>query len=202
MFKFRHMLLVTSLLFLPLFAQAQINDGFYIGGGLGLSTFKLDEVKDDGGDIEGELVDESGFSYGINAGYAISNGILFEMGYRSLYSDSHSPYEDFEIDTDLIATTLGMKLILPVENGWGLLLSFGYGYYDVQYTYIETGYENETFGESSGGLYYGAGINYSFKDNLWMTLAFERHSFDDGTWGGGKVEASVDDLSLKMYYFF
>jgi hypothetical protein len=35
-----------------------------------------------------------------------------------------------------------------------------------------------------------------------MTLAFERHSFDDGTWDGGKVEASVDDLSFKMYYFF
>jgi Outer membrane protein beta-barrel domain len=120
MFKFRRILLVTSLLFLPLFAQAQINDGFYIGGGLGLSTFKLDEVKDDDGDIEGELVDENGFSYGINAGYAISNGILFELGYQSLYNSSHSPYEDFEIDTDLIATTLGMKLILPVDNGWGL----------------------------------------------------------------------------------
>ena len=198
---FRLLLITTSIVF-PILSQAELPEGFFVGGSIGQSSFELDETNDSDGDTQGVFFDESSLGFGGHMGYSMSTGLLFDVGYKSLFDGGDQIGNDYEREAEILATTIGIKTFLPINQGWGMLLSFGLGLYDVEYRLKEAGEADEVFGEKSNGYYYGAGLSYDMSEDMWLSLSLENHNFDDDTWKNGKVKANITDISMKLYYLF
>ncbi len=182
-------------------AEPDLMAGFYMGGGLNYTNLELD------GEQSSILVDDSSVGYGVIAGFSLNPNIAFELGYKDFGTIEENYESGNSSDTELSATTLAMKINLPIDAGVGLFLGFGYGRYDGEFLFTDTrgtGGQKTEFDEN--GYFVQMGLRYAVWEKLSLGLSYQYHGFKvDNQFDQsdiGSVDSTLSEISMDAMYEF
>ncbi|CCK75901.1 OmpA-like transmembrane domain protein [Oleispira antarctica RB-8] len=173
---------------------AVANEGYFSGEVLLGKTDQ--ELKSDFGDTDG---DDS--SFGIRGAYNLNKNVAFELGYMN-----HGEIDDTYIDefgdtiNDRFSSTafnLGVKGVIPFENGFSLHGRLGLSFWDVELEETDSAFPGETFkGDDSGtDFYYGIGAQYTINEQF--TIGAEYTLSEYGIKSGGDFTGLDADIDVK-----
>ncbi|MDN3611815.1 porin family protein [Vibrio ostreicida] len=209
-------LILATLLFSPL-TFAQSYEGFYVGGGLGSTTFSDDGYYNDvdttlsGYGYETKTSSETdGLSYRLIGGYQFNRIIAVEAQYTKYGSvKANTKLNNTTIGTsesDYSSFTVAANLGYTFDNGIRPFVTAGLGSISVD----QTNHSNSTsasnnfsFSDSATALRVGAGMEYSpemFKGGA-VRLAYEVDHFGLDT-GGKTYTQSIGSFYLGGTYKF
>ena len=148
-------------------------------------------------------------SFGFRGAYLATETIAVELAYQE-YGDIDNSYPalvDGGTITDNISSkayTLGMKGLLPFDNGFSLHARAGISFWDYRLDIDNSNFpKNRTTLKDDGtGLYYGIGMQYALNDHIDIGLEYTvtemRVRLDTGT----AVEHDVKNLGLALTYSY
>lgn len=181
------MLAAAALYSLPAVAQKAPETGFYVGGGLGISSFS------DGCRLGGSC-DDNDTAIKVFGGYQVNKYVAGELGVVDLgsaQSTAGGATDEFKVK----AWELSAVGSLPLAQRFSVFGRLG--------LYFARAEENTNFsGDSShtnNDLTYGVGVRYDFSRNLAVRGELQRY----GDVGGGDVRrADIDLLGVSVLWMF
>jgi OOP family OmpA-OmpF porin len=152
-------------------------EGLYVGGNLGSSHFK-------GDDIGGLSTDRSDTGLKVYGGYSLTPNLAFEAGYARTgkFNSAAGELKGSGLFVDAVG-------ILPLGSGFSALGSVG----------LFNGKLSSSTAGSDHGMSYklGAGLEYAINANVGVRGQWERYRFD-----ALDIKASTDLYSVGVNYRF
>ncbi|MFC1750416.1 porin family protein [Pseudomonadota bacterium] len=143
-------------------------------------------------------------SIGIRGAYQFNERIAIELAFHN-YGETDDTYIDSFGDTinDKIETTsinIGVKGVLPLENGFSLAGRLGVAMWD--YTLNETDSSLPGFvinSEDDGtDIYYGIGAQYDFNEKVFVGMEYTITEMDVSLFGIVAADHEVKNFSLSV----
>jgi opacity protein-like surface antigen len=227
--SFTSMRLVFLALFLatPGLSLAQVGSnqdpikGFYLGGGIGVSTLYSQE--DEWWDADSETGDP-GFTYALTGGYRFSRYFGVEVSY---FDGSDLDWDDglirvrappsplvddtyrIDADVELSSFQLSGLAILPFANTAEVYVRGGLSFWDADsdltFTTAPAGVATEIQNSDDGvGFVIGVGGGVSVTKNLHLRLDYNMYELDEDVLGLGSTDydAYVSSLTFQALYRF
>lgn len=165
----RFITLFLTALMLGTAAQAE---GFYAGGGLGLTQIEDEDA--------GISFDDSAIGWRVFGGYEFTPNFALELGYVDS-GEAEDSIGGIDVDADLTAWTVTGLGILPVNDSWDV---FGkLGYYDGESEVSALGVSAD---DSESGFTLGAGARFKLSDTVAIRGDFDWYDSDiDTLWSIG-----------------
>jgi OOP family OmpA-OmpF porin len=182
----------------------QRDDGFYVGGGLGGTSLKLDTSGLIGSKKETDI------GWKLFAGYQINRYAAVEAGYYDLGKASFNGQFAVAIPPILAGTPTSVSLRsdafalsavgnLPLANsGFALVGRLGVAHAK-SHADVTVGLTGGTISENSTELTYGLGLRYNFTPEIAVRAEWERFRVGGSNVGG---KSDVDLFSLNALYRF
>lgn len=172
--------IVNALVCASLLAAAAAHaEGLVVGGSIGTSRYKGDDV----GGLSTDRSDTGGKIYG---GYQFNPNFSLETGYATLgkFQSAAGEAKGTGVFVDAVGT-------LPLSNNFSLLGRVGA---------FNGKFENAFAGTTDKGtnVKVGAGVQYDFSPNLGLRGEWERYRFD----ATGGTKANADLYSVGLNYKF
>lgn len=154
-------------------------------------------------ELQGNFGDRAGddTSFGIRGSYKLNKNIGFELSYIDHGEADVTFIDEFgdtiNDQTSSTAFNLGVKGIIPLENGFSFHARLGMSFWDVELEETDSSFPGETFkGDDSGSdLYYGIGGQYAI--NSKFTLGLEYTVSEYGVKPSGDLTGLDADLEVK-----
>ena len=222
--SFTSMRLVFLALFLviPGLSLAQVGSnqdpikGFYLGGGIGLSTLYSQE--DDWWDADSETGDP-GFTYALTGGYRFSRYFGVEVSY---FDGSDLDWDDslifipalgdtyrIDADVDLSSYQVSGLAILPFANIAEVYVRGGLSFWDadsdLRFTTVPAGVVTTSQNSDDGvGFVIGVGGGVSVTKNLHLRLDYSMYELDEDVLGLSSTDydAYASSLTFQALYRF
>ena len=160
-------------------AAAAHAEGLVVGGSLGSSRYK-------GDDVGGLSTDRSSTGGKLYGGYEFTPNFSLEAGYADLgkFQSAAGEAKGTGVFVDVVGT-------VPLANNFSLLGRVGA---------FNGKLENTFAGSTDKGtnLKVGAGVQYDFSKNLGLRGEWERYRFD--ATGGGKANADLYSVGLNYRF--
>lgn len=143
-------------------------------------------------------------SIGIRGAYQFNENIAIELAYQN-YGEADDTYIDEFGDTinDKFETTsinLGVKGILPLENGFSLNGRLGVAMWDYELKETDSSFPGVVFNLDDDGtdFYYGIGAQYDFKENVYIGIEYTITEIDLSLLGIVSADHEVKNFSLSI----
>lgn len=178
-----------------------------------LSTFANDEssfaaellVGTTNQEVEGDDGDD--ISFGLRGIYNINANVGIEASYQNYGEADYSYIDGFgdkineKVSSDSIS--VGIKGILPFDNGFALNARFGIAFWNVDGDITDSSLPGVTFSGSDSGndIYYGIGGQYSINDKAIIGLEYTMAEFGtklDGDLQGVSADVEISSLALSF----
>lgn len=160
------------------------------------------EVSANGASASGDDV-----SFGIRGAISLHKNISAELSYHN-YGEADDTYIDGFGDTinDKLTTTafnLGVKGILPLDNGLSLNARIGVSFWDSELEETDSSFPGQIFKADDDGtdLYYGIGAQYDINSNIYVGAEYTLTKMDIST-EGVSADFEVDNISLSLGFKF
>ena len=160
------------------------------------------EVSANGSSASGDDV-----AFGIRGVMTLNKNVAAELSYHN-YGEAEDTYVDEFGDTinDKLSTTafnLGVKGILPLENGLSLNARVGVSFWDSEFEGTDSSAPGIIFKADDDGtdLYYGIGAQYDINPNLYVGAEYTLTKMDIST-VGISADFEFDNLSLSLGFKF
>ena len=191
--------------------------GFYLGGGIGLSTLYSQE--DEWWDADSETGDP-GFTYALTGGYRFSRYFGVEVSY---FDGSDLDWDDgfidiptlpgnaysIDADVDLSSYQVSGLAILPFANTAEVYVRAGLSFWDAdsELTFTPAGIGPVTTSQNSDdgvGFVIGVGGGVSVTKNLHLRLDYSMYELDEDVLGLGSTDydAYASSLTFQALYRF
>jgi OmpA-OmpF porin, OOP family len=190
-------------------AQSADKAGWYAGLDVGRSRLGMN-----GSDVDGALanqgiasssrLDQSGTSYGVNAGYRFNNYFALEGAYQRLGSFEYSASSGSDtIDGKFKASALSLAGvgIYPLSSQWSLFAKAGATRIDAK---LEASSESgltptQNTSHNGTGLLFGAGATYDFDRNLYARAGWDRYTkVGDSSTGSGPIDLYMFGVGMRF----
>jgi OmpA-OmpF porin, OOP family len=190
-------------------AQSADKAGWYAGLDVGRSRLGMN-----GSDVDGALanqgiasssrLDQSGTSYGVNAGYRFNNYFALEGAYQRLGSFDYSASSGSDtIDGKFKASALSLAGvgIYPLSSQWSLFAKAGVTRTDAK---LEASSESgltptQNTSHNGTGLLFGAGATYDFDRNLYARAGWDRYTkVGDSSTGSGPIDLYMFGVGMRF----
>jgi OOP family OmpA-OmpF porin len=181
---------------LPVFAE---EGAFSADILLGKTTQKVNSASDDATSI------------GIRGAYNINKNVALEASYQNYGEASWNSNDDFanqvDIGADTAAFNLGVKGILPLDDGFSLHARAGLSFWDVDIEVKNSFTPGVVYKGSDSGndFYYGVGAQYSVNEKLSIGLEYTVAKYEvkpDGDLKGNDEDLELDTLALTVSFNF
>lgn len=146
-------------------------------------------------------------SFGIRGGISLNQNVSAELSYHN-YGEADDTYIDNFGDTinDKLTTTafnLGIKGVLPLENGLSLNARIGVSFWDTELEQTDSFFPGQIFKADDDGkdLYYGIGAQYDINPNIYVGGEYTLTKMDIST-EGVSADLDVDNISLSLGFKF
>jgi len=146
-------------------------------------------------------------SFGVRGAYSLNENFSVEGAYQS-YGETDDTYIDEFGDTinDKLSSTalsLGIKGILPLDNGVSLNARAGISFWDAEIKETDSAFPGETFkGDDNGNdLYYGIGAQYQINPQIFIGVEYTMTKMGIST-EGVSADFDVKNISLSLGYKF
>lgn len=192
------------------FAIAE-DSGWYIGGNIGQSRAKIDDIGITrnllgGGFITTSIVDDKRDSgYKLYGGYQFNENFALEGGYFDLgqfgYVATVVPAGTLTGRIRLKGVNIDAVGILPISEQFSVFGRVGLNYAQARDNFVGTGFVNvlnPNPSKSDTNYKFGIGLQYDFTPAFGMRLEAERYRIDDAVGNKG----DIDLLSLGLTYKF
>lgn len=192
------------------FAIAE-DSGWYIGGNIGQSRAKIDDIGITrnllgGGFITTSIVDDKRDSgYKLFGGYQFNKNVALEGGYFDLgqfgYVATVVPAGTLTGRIRLKGVNIDAVGILPISEQFSVFGRVGLNYAQAKDNFVGTGFVNvlnPNPSKSDLNYKFGIGLQYAFTPAFGMRLEAERYRIDDAVGNKG----DIDLLSLGLTYKF
>lgn len=156
-------------------------------------------------DVEGDDGDDT--SLGLRGVYNINSNAGIEASYQN-YGEADYSYIDSFGDTINEKTSsdsinIGIKGILPFENGFALNARLGIAFWNVDAEITDSSVPGVTFSGAGSGndIYYGIGGQYSISDKAVIGLEYTMAEFGvspDGDLQGVSVDVDLSTFALSV----
>ena len=160
------------------------------------------EISNNGASSSGDAT-----SFGVRSAISLNKNVSAEFSYHN-YGETDDTYIDGFGDTinDQLKTTafnLGIKAVLPLENGLSLNARLGVSFWDFEYEGTDSSFPGQVFKADDDGndLYYGVGAQYDLNTNVYVGAEYTLSKLDVST-SGVTADLDVDNLSLYLGYKF
>ena len=221
-FTFVRAVFLALFLAIPGLSLAQVGSnqdpikGFYLGGGIGLSTLYSQE--DEWWDADSETGDP-GFTYALTGGYRFSRYFGVEVSY---FDGSDLDWDDslifipalgdtyrIDADVDLSSYQVSGLAILPFANTAEVYVRAGLSFWDadsdLRYTTVPAGVVTTSQNSDDGvGFVIGVGGGVSVSKNLHLRLDYSMYELDEDVLGLGSTDydAYASSLTFQALYRF
>lgn len=158
------------------------------------------ELSSDYGDTEGDDT-----SIGIRGAFLLNKNFALELSYHD-YGEADDSYIDgwgdnIKDSLDSSSFNLGVKGILPLNNGFSLHARLGVAFWDVELSETDSAFPGETFkGDDSGNdFYYGIGAQCAINEKFTIGVEYTVSEFDTeigGDFRGFKADVETDTVAL------
>jgi opacity protein-like surface antigen len=146
-------------------------------------------------------------SIGIRGSYFFNKNLAFELSYQS-YGETDDVRVDSFGDTihDKIKTTafnLGLKGILPIENGFSIHGRLGLSSWDWELSSVDSSMPGFVFESDDNGtdFYYGLGLQFDIDDNFFAGAEYTIMELDVDV-NSFSIDHKVSNLSAFVGYKF
>jgi opacity protein-like surface antigen len=146
-------------------------------------------------------------SFGIRGAFSLSENFAIEGAYQS-YGETDDTYIDDFGDTinDKLSSTalsVGVKGIIPFNNGVSLNARAGISFWDVELEETDSYFPGQTFKADDNGndLYYGLGAQYDINSQVTVGLEYTITKMGIST-EGVSADFDVKNISLSLGYKF
>ena len=146
-------------------------------------------------------------SLGIRGAYKLHKNIALEVAYQD-YGETDSTFVDGWGDfiNDKVSSkafNLGVKGILPFDNGLSLNARIGLSIWDAEIKETDSAFPGETFKADDNGNdpYFGLGLQYDIDDQFVVGVEFAYTEMDVSLYGIS-VEHEVKNFALSVGYKF
>ncbi len=191
----------------PLMAQTttDYNEGWYMGGNMGISTANIDKDK-----ITQNLTnysysdDEQDLGYKLFGGYQFNKNFALEGGYFNLGKFDYSlstPNGSLDGNIKVMGLNLDAVAILPITEDFSAFARIGANYAQAKDSFGTTG--NISISDNSPkkndlNYKFGAGLQYAVTNALALRLEAERYRINDAVGNDG----DIDLFSIGLIYKF
>lgn len=169
-------------------AQADITDfdspRIYTGIGYGQYSFEYDDRENDV-----DFDDDSQMLKGY-IGSQFNEHFSLELAYQNFDEAS-----DIDNKAEVDGISLAARLAAPITNNFSAYAKGGWLEWDADVTQ-ELAVGSVTTSRDGGDVFYGAGIEYAFTDNVQARLEYERYELDDD------IDPQMDVASVSLQYMF
>ena len=142
-------------------------------------------------------------SFGVRGAFSLSENFAIEGAYQS-YGEADDTYIDSFGDTinDKLTTTalnIGVKGIVPLDNGVSLNGRLGISFWDAELKETDSAFPGQTFKADDDGndLYYGIGIQYKINSQIFIGAEYTITKMDIST-NGVSADLDVNNISLSL----
>lgn len=191
----------------PLMAQTttDYNEGWYMGGNMGISTANIDKDKITQNFINPSYNDdEQDLGYKLFGGYQFNKNFALEGGYFNLGKFDYSlstPNGTLNGDIKVMGINLDAVAILPITEDFSAFARIGANYAQAKDSFATTGtisILDNSPKENDLNYKFGAGLQYAVTKALALRLEAERYRINDAVGNDG----DIDFFSIGLIYKF
>ena len=146
-------------------------------------------------------------SFGVRGAYSLNENFSLESAYQS-YGETDDTYIDSFGDTinnklSSTALSLGIKGVIPLDNGLSLNARVGISFWDAEIKETDSAFPGETFkGDDNGNdLYYGIGAQYQINPQIFIAAEYTMTKMGISE-AGLSADFDVKNISLSLGYKF
>jgi OOP family OmpA-OmpF porin len=177
---------------LPVLAESNLSAEFLVGSAEQESSIESFDI-----------ISDNDLSLGIRAALKVTPNIAFELAYQ----DYGTAEDSYTVDNDTVtigvsssAVNVGVKGIIPFENGLSLNGRIGLSLWDAEFEASALGETGKT-DDNDSDLYYGLGLQYNISPELMVGVEYAYTDMDVSL-EGVSVDHEVNNLSLSLGYKF
>lgn len=146
-------------------------------------------------------------SYGIRGSYLANKNIALELAYQNYGETDKSYPEEGGTTSEMLsssAITLGVKGILPFDNGFSLHARAGLSVWDYKVAVTNTAFleEGVSLKDDGNDLYYGIGMQYAINPQLSIGAEYTMTEMGATVADVVSIDNEVKNLGLTLSFNF
>lgn len=159
--------------------------GFYVGAGYGQYSFQFEDSENDI-----DFDEDAGVLKGY-VGAQFNSYLALELGYQNF-----DELNDADSNAEVDGYSLALLLTAPLAERFSVYAKGGWFEWESQLSTNTPEFIDISSTQDGGDIFYGAGLQYAFTDNILARIEYERFELDD------EIDADLDLASVSVQYKF
>lgn len=161
------------------------NTGVYVGAGYGQYSFQFEDREndidfdDDGGVLKGYV------------GAQFSPYVGLEFAYQNF-----DELSDLDSNAEVDGYSLALRLSAPLTEHFSVYAKGGWFEWEAELSADTPAFIDISTKQEGGDVFYGAGLQYSFTENIQGRIEYERFELEDD------IDPDLDVASVSIQYMF